>query len=173
MKKGLFILVMLLFAFNSFGQVAWDVYEIGVQKYDKGDFKAAIRDFSKAIEKEDPSSKTALKNYYKFRGIEKVRLEDDRGAIEDFTKGIFVDPNEVDLLYALSGFSKNSIGDYFSATLDFSKAIEMNPKEGHYYSGRGISRIGNNQKSEGCLDFSKAGELGYELTYESIKEFCN
>jgi tetratricopeptide (TPR) repeat protein len=173
MKKGLLVLAMIFLAFNSYGQLGSDVYEIGVQKYDKGDFKGAIKNFTIAIEKEDSVNKTALKNYFKFRGMAKVQLEDNKGAIEDFTKAIFVDPNEVDLLYALRGFSKNSIKDYFSAILDFSEAINLNPNEGLYYAGRGIARIGNNKKGEGCLDFSKAGELGYELAYESIKEFCN
>ena len=173
MKKGLFVLAMLFLAINSYGQVGWDAYEIGKQKYDKGDLKGAIKDFTRAIEMENPTSKTALKNYYKFRGMTKTRLEDHRGAIEDFTKAIFADPNEVDLIYALRGFSKNAIKDYFSAILDFSEAIKLNSKEGLYYAGRGIARLGNNQKSDGCLDFSKAGELGYEPAYESIKEFCN
>jgi hypothetical protein len=29
------------------------------------------------------------------------------------------------------------------------------------------------QIDSGCLDFSKAGELGYTLAYELIKKYCN
>jgi len=41
------------------------------------------------------------------------------------------------------------------------------------YYHRGISRIKLGRKDSGCLDLSKAGELGYFEAYESIKEFCN
>jgi len=29
------------------------------------------------------------------------------------------------------------------------------------------------QKDSGCLDLSKAGELGYFKAYETIKKYCN
>ena len=30
-----------------------------------------------------------------------------------------------------------------------------------------------NDKKGACLDYSKAGELGYEQAYDFIKEYCN
>jgi hypothetical protein len=41
------------------------------------------------------------------------------------------------------------------------------------YSGRGIAKIRSGQKDSGCLDLSKAGELGFAEAYESIKKLCN
>ena len=38
---------------------------------------------------------------------------------------------------------------------------------------RGYAKLNLNQKDSACLDFSKAGELGYEKAYEEIKKFCN
>ena len=53
------------------------------------------------------------------------------------------------------------------------KAIELNPKNSGAYYARGLAKIVLGQKDSGCLDLSKAGELGFVDTYEAIKQFCN
>ena len=173
MKKGLFVLVMFLLTCNSYGQVGWEVYLIGDQKLIKGDVIGAIKDYTSAIEMENPTNKAALKTYYYWRGMAKQKLEDNRGAIEDFSKAILADPKESDHIYSSRGGSNGELKNYIGAILDYSKAIEMNPKNESAYLGRGISRIANNQKNDGCLDFSKAGELGNKMAYDLIKEWCN
>jgi len=37
----------------------------------------------------------------------------------------------------------------------------------------GLSKILLGQKDSGCLDLSKAGELGYAEAHETIKKYCN
>jgi len=173
MKKGLFVLTMLFLAINSYGQVGMDVYKIGDQKYEKGDFIGAIKDYTIAIEMENPIYKVALRSYYTSRGLAKQMVKDYRGAIDDFTVAISFDPKDSDHLYNARGGSKSVLKNYPDAILDFSKAIEMNPKEGRYYLGRGLARVGNNERDLGCRDFSRAGELGYESAYDLIKDWCN
>ena len=72
MKKGLFVFAMLFLAFNSYGQVGMDVYKIGDQKYEKGDFIGAIKDYTIAIEMENPTYKDGKKDgvlkYYHYSG---------------------------------------------------------------------------------------------------------
>ena len=41
------------------------------------------------------------------------------------------------------------------------------------YYNRGLAKIQLGQKDSGCLDLSKAGELGYVEAYEAIKQYCN
>jgi hypothetical protein len=41
------------------------------------------------------------------------------------------------------------------------------------YYHRGLAKILSGQKDNGCLDLSKAGDLGLAEAYESIKEYCN
>jgi tetratricopeptide (TPR) repeat protein len=173
MKKGLFVLVMLFLTLNSYGQVGMDVYKIGEQKYKKGDFIGAIKDYTIAIEMENPIYKVALRSYYYWRGMAKQKLEDHRGAIEDFTNAIVAVPEESDFIYSSRGGSKGKLKNYTGAIIDFSKAIEINPKEGLYYVGRGLARVMNDEKDQGCRDLSRAGELGNEMAYDLIRNWCN
>lgn len=41
-----------------------------------------------------------------------------------------------------------------------------------YYYYRGIAKLNSNQIDSGCLDLSKAGELGYKEAYVLIKKYC-
>jgi hypothetical protein len=41
------------------------------------------------------------------------------------------------------------------------------------YFNRGISYVLTNKLDLGCLDLSKAGELGLEEAYTEIKKSCN
>lgn len=63
--------------------------------------------------------------------------------------------------------------DFNGAIVDYTKAIELEPKDCKAYYKRGISHISLNNKNKGCLDLSKAGELGCEEAYKSIQENCN
>ncbi|MDA9332749.1 tetratricopeptide repeat protein, partial [Saprospiraceae bacterium] len=56
---------------------------------------------------------------------------------------------------------------------DYTKAIEIDPNYAKAYLNRGRSKLMLGQKDSGCLDLSKAGELGYGKAYEVIKEYCN
>ena len=56
---------------------------------------------------------------------------------------------------------------------DYNKAIELKPNYAKAYYGRGLDKIGLGQKDNGCLDLSKAGELGSAYAYEAIKSGCN
>jgi len=40
------------------------------------------------------------------------------------------------------------------------------------YYARGIAKIKSGDKNGGCLDLSKAGELGFDA-YDTIKKYCN
>jgi hypothetical protein len=63
--------------------------------------------------------------------------------------------------------------DHRGAIADFTKEIEINPNFPNPYFNRGLEKIILKQKDSGCLDFSKAGELGFEDAYKAIKTFCN
>ncbi len=41
------------------------------------------------------------------------------------------------------------------------------------YYNRGLAKIQLGQIDGGCLDLSKAGELGADKAYDLIKKYCN
>jgi tetratricopeptide (TPR) repeat protein len=65
--------------------------------------------------------------------------------------------------------AKKAFNDQIS---DFTKAIELDPifAEAYYY--RGLAKLKLDSKDSGCLDLSKAGELGYSKAYEAIEKYC-
>jgi tetratricopeptide (TPR) repeat protein len=177
MKKILFLLLMFFLAFNSYGQLGLPYYDSAMVRYEKKDYEGAVYEISKAIELENPKS-IFIGGWYEFRGALKNQLRDYRGALIDYEKAISLIPNYNTKSIADSfngrGHSKLALGKFNGAIKDIDKAIKLVPNDGRYYVMRGLAKINiNSLKDSGCLDFSKAGELGYEPAYESIKEFCN
>ena len=67
-------------------------------------------------------------------------------------------------LYALSGMLPEAADDY-------TKAIELNPFFAEAYYNRGLLQIYMKDTRKGCLDISKAGELGITEAYEVLKSY--
>ncbi len=108
---------------------------------------------------------------YRARGKYKSKLGDLRGAIQDFNKAL--EYNSVDSeVYYLRAMSKQDLDDLNGCIVDLDRAIEINPKDASYYIQRGLVFLKIGMTERGCLDLSKAGELGYGSVYEIITEFC-
>ena len=68
-------------------------------------------------------------------------------------------------LYCLSSDHINSIESY-------TKAIELYPYMGDAYFNRGLVLIYLKDREKGCIDLSRAGELGVEEAYSVINKYC-
>lgn len=68
-------------------------------------------------------------------------------------------------LYCLSSEHVNSIDNY-------TKAIDLYPFMGDAYFNRGLVLIYLKDKEKGCIDLSRAGELGVQDAYSVIKKYC-
>ena len=68
-------------------------------------------------------------------------------------------------LYCLSSEHINSIENY-------TKAIDLYPFMGDAFFNRGLVLIYLKDKEKGCIDLSRAGELGVSEAYGVIKRFC-
>jgi tetratricopeptide (TPR) repeat protein len=101
-----------------------------------------------------------------------MKLQDYYGAIADFTSAITINENYIEA-YFNRGKAKQFLQAYQDAINDCSKIIQINPKSFDAYYMRGILRIDFGDMKNGCLDLSKAGELGDLKAYEVIKERCN
>ena len=68
-------------------------------------------------------------------------------------------------LYCLSSEHVSSISSY-------TKAIELYPYMADAYFNRGLVLIYLKDKEKGCIDLSRAGELGIQDAYGIIKKYC-
>lgn len=110
--------------------------------------------------------------YYR-SGSEKFKTADYRGAIVDYSKAIEIDPKQVRYYLDRALVKDQYLKDYRGAIDDYTKVIELDDqKKASPYFLRGMAKIRIQQKDSGCLDLSKAGELGYSQAYDAIKEYC-
>lgn len=91
-------------------------------------------------------------------------------AIEDINKAIKLYPDLAYSYYNRAGLYTIS-GRLPEAYEDYTKAIELNPSFGEAYYNRGLVQIFMKDTRKGCLDLSKAGELGIENAYEALKYY--
>ena len=100
-----------------------------------------------------------------------VRQYDYTDAIEDMKRVAELVPNlpyayfNLGNLYCLSSEHINSIENY-------TKAISLYPYMGDAYFNRGLVLIYLKDKEKGCIDLSRAGELGVQDAYGVIKKYC-
>lgn len=142
-------------------------YMRGNIKQKFADVHGAMKDYNKAIEAKSDFSEAFFE-----RGNIKYLLQDYYGAINDYTKTIELNENNLDAYYK-RGQAKQQLEAYQDAINDCTKIIEKDKDNVDAYYLRGVLRIEYGQLSEGCLDLSKAGELGDLKAYEMIRERCN
>ena len=141
-------------------------YSRGLSKANMNDYHGAVADFSKVLE-----TTVTIAEIYHNRGHARAKLNDFVGAINDFSKAIEIDPSTAN--YHSRAYAKAELQDYRGAIDDYSNAIKVDPKYSAAYYWRGIYKIKLGQKDSGCLDLSKAGELGNPAAYKAISELCN
>lgn len=141
----------------------------GSTKWSLFDYKGAMEDLNTAIEI-DPSIEVA----YVDRARTKISLNDYRGAIKDYDIAIRLRPN-ISTYFFLRAEAKDQLKEFLSAIADYDKSITLNPIKslrGESYLKRGIDKLRVSKKNEGCMDLSKAGELGETKAYDYIRKYC-
>lgn len=100
-------------------------------------------------------------------GVRQYNYDD---AIQDINKAIELFPD-----FAYSYYNRANLhaisGRLPDAYDDYTRAIDLNPNFGEAYYNRGLVQIFMRDTHKGCLDLSKAGELGIEESYETIKQY--
>ena len=154
MKKVLITLILAAITLIGYAQTdsndAYDMlYKKGNSLFESKEFSKAIAFFSEAIDTMEEN--TDLKLYFIIgRAGCKFQLFDYRGCIADCNKAIKMQ----DIKSRIFGFG-------------FIKS-EM----GNCYAFKGFAEAQLHDMASACLDWSKAGELGYEKAYDLIKESC-
>ncbi len=142
----------------------------GVAKFYLKDNRGAIADYTKALAI-NPNDY----NTHGRRGWAEFYLQEYREAIADFTKAIEGTQNSVHY-YNIRGQAQYYLQDYKKAIADFNRVIkswsgEKNQKSIAFY-WRGLAKIDSGQKDSGCLDLSKAADLGHLEANEAIQKYC-
>lgn len=201
MKKIVLLLLTLGLFFNAQGQTAADYTNEGKKLYEAREYMQAVINYNKALEL-DPDYylayymrgtikeafedihgamkdfNTAIEKNEKYaeayfaRGLIKYRLQDYYGAISDFTSTIKLDADNLKA-YFKRGQAKQQLEAYQDAINDCTKILQIKPNNVDAYFLRGILRLEFGQLQEGCLDLSKAGELGDLKAYDVIRDRCN
>jgi tetratricopeptide (TPR) repeat protein len=93
-------------------------------------------------------------------------------VMNDLDKVIQLDPGFYFASYN-RGYINCKMGNYRDALSDFSTTIGLNDKFAEAFYNRGLIYILLNERSKGCQDLSRAGELGITDSYKVMKRYCN
>lgn len=99
------------------------------------------------------------------------RKYDYSTAIADLKKAAELMP-ELPHIYFNLGNLMCMNGDMPAAINYYTKAIELFPYFGQAYFNRGLIQIYLKDNNTGCLDMSKAGELGIQEAYPVLQRYC-
>jgi tetratricopeptide (TPR) repeat protein len=139
---------------------------------DEGISQVSNEDYAKAIEHFDGLLLINKNCYYchYYKAFSEFKLKDYTRSVADYTKAInqleadgwrrVLTKDSIDRersnYYSQRGDAKVKLSDFRGAILDYSKSIELNPKNTHSFAGRGFAKGGMNKFQEAVLDFQRA-----------------
>ena len=127
-----------------------DIFNLGWDKFRKGDYQGAIEAFDRAIGL-NPNYADA----YSRRGIARAALKDNQGAIADYNQALKLDPKNF-IAYIGRGNIRSASGDKQGALADFNQALKIDPNDAKLYVNRGVIRYQLEDKQGALADFNQA-----------------
>jgi tetratricopeptide (TPR) repeat protein len=100
-----------------------------------------------------------------------TRQYDYSDAIEDMKAAAQIMP-DIPYVYFNLGNLYCLSAEHLASIENYTKAIELYPYMGDAYFNRGLVLIYLKDKEKGCIDLSRAGELGVADAYGVIKKYC-
>jgi tetratricopeptide (TPR) repeat protein len=143
---------------NELEEAAASCVQRGIMLRQKGDYDAAVAEFTRAI-RIDARSVGAFQgraNTYAGRG-------DYEKAVEDYTRAIDIDPKQP-LAYVNRGLAYVKLHDPSKAVADYTRALELDPKLGVAYLNRGSAFARSGEYDRAIADYSEALTLDPRLT---------
>ncbi len=137
----------------------------GVLRAEMIDFISSIQSNVQVLSMDDTGNTRARVKDQITRQYDYTDALEDLKAASEMLKDIPYIYYNLGNLYCLSAEHVNSIENY-------TKAIELYPYMGDAYFNRGLVLIYLKDKEKGCIDLSRAGELGVQDAYGVIKKYC-
>ena len=111
-------------------------------------------------------------------GAARARVKERSTMNYDYAPAIH-DMNKAAKLMPKLPFTYYNLGNLYCLSSDlpeainqYTRAIELYPALSQAYFNRGLVLIYLKDKEKGCIDLSKAGELGVQDAYSVIKKYC-
>ena len=133
-----------------------------------GRFDEVIKAFDRYLETGKPQE-----SVYRGRGLARAELGQYPGAIEDFTKALELHPTSA--VQAYRGWTHLVVDAPKLALRDFELAIELDPKNGDAYNGRGFVRASLGRHREAIQDAAEAlrrGPTSPRLLYNAARIYA-
>jgi len=133
-----------------------------------GRFQEVIEAFDRYLQTGKP-----LESVYRGRGLARTELGQYPGAIEDFTKALELHPTSA--VQAYRGWTYLVTDAPKLALRDFELAIELDPKNGDAYNGRGFARARLGRHREAVQDAALAlrhGPTSPRLYYNAARIYA-
>ena len=137
----------------------------GVLRAEMIDFISSIENNVQVLSMDDAGTTRARVRDQVTRQYDYSEAIDDMKAAQEVVPDIPYVYYNLGNLYCLSSEHINSIENY-------TKAIELYPYMGDAYFNRGLVLIYLKDKEKGCIDLSRAGELGIKDAYSVINKYC-
>ena len=163
--------MILLFSLVAYGQTAKEYLKKGTEYTKTGEYQSAIDDLTECLRID-----TNYALAYNMRGFAYRNLGNYEEAIADYTRAIRIDPDRIDDDIADAKYWRGeayyNLGNYEKAIADFTEFIRLAPDIADTYYNRGLAKLKLGQKESGCLDLSKARELGFADANDEITKYC-
>jgi len=142
-------------------------HNMGISKYNQGDYKGAIECFDKAIQINPLNA-----NPYLYRGYSKNNLGDCHGAIEDYTLAMKRKTPTADD-YVNRGALRHQLEDYDGAIEDYKNAVNIKVKDADAYYNLGLSYEKKGLIQTAILNWRIANDFGNLMASAKLEEYSN
>lgn len=159
-------------ALDTAPQTSIEAYYRAFYLMNKAVLRADMIEFISSMENNVQTLSMDDSGHTRARVKDQVALRYDySAAIEDLNAALEILPDLPYLNYNLGNLHCLS-SDFVKAIDAYSKAIAQYPYLGEAWFNRGLVQVYLKEREKGCMDLSRAGELGVADAYGVIKKFC-
>ncbi len=134
------------------------------------DYYGTLSDYDKIIESGIPPDNNDMATMYNNKAYTLVKLKKFKEALPLANQAINLNAGKW-FIWDTRGEINFKLDNFKQSIEDMTKAISLKPDPNSFFF-RGLARIKSGDKTGGCQDLSKSGELGNTEAYTEIKKNC-